>query len=83
MERTGNDNKNVNYLDLNVDIKPNSISVSVYNKIYDFDFPVVSLTFLQSNIPLIVGYNVFYNQMLRIGNTCTTLDTFTLNLVTN
>ena len=83
MERTGNDNKNVNYLDLNVDIKPNSISVSVYNKIYDFDFPVVSLTFLQSNIPLIVGYNVFYNQMLRIGNTCTTLDTFTLTLVTN
>ena len=80
MERSGNDNKNVNYLDLNIDIKHNSISVSVFNKTDDFDFPVVSLTFPQSNIPMIVGYNVFYSQILRFGNTCTNLDTFTLNL---
>ena len=80
MERSGNDNKNVNYLDLNIDIKPNSISVSLYNKKDDFYFPVVSLTFPKSNIPMIVGYNVFYNQILRFGNTCTKLDTFTLNL---
>ena len=63
-----------------MDIKHNSISVSVFNKTDDFDFPVVSLTFPQSNIPMIVGYNVFYNQILRFGNTCTKLDTFTLNL---
>ena len=80
MERSGNDNKNVNYLDLNIDIKHSSISVSVFNKTDDFDFPVVSLTFPQSNIPMIVGYNVFYSQILRFGNTCTNLDTFTLNL---
>ena len=59
MERSGNDNKNVNYLDLNIDIKHSSISVSVFNKTDDFDFPVVSLTFPQSNILMIVGYNVF------------------------
>ena len=44
MERSGNDNKNVNYLDLNIDIKHNSIiSVSVCNKTDDFDFPVLYL----------------------------------------
>ena len=61
MERSGNDNKNVNYLDLNINIKPNSISLSVYNKTDGFDFPLVSLTFSQSNIPMIVRYNVFYS----------------------
>ena len=48
----GNHNENFNYLDLNIDIKSNRISVSAYNKTNVFDFPVVSLTFSQSNIPI-------------------------------
>ena len=80
MERSGSDNKIVNYLDLNVSIKPDGISVSVYNKTDDFNFNVVSLTFPHSNIPIEVGYNVFYGQILRYGNICTDLDTFTFHL---
>ena len=80
MERSGNDNKNVNYLDLNISIEPDNISVSVYNKTDDFNFNVVSLTFPHSGIPEEVGYNVFYSQILRYGNICTSLDQFVFHL---
>ena len=53
--------------DLDIDIKPNNISVSLYSKTYDFDFPVISLTFPQNNISLNGGFNVFYSQILRFG----------------
>ena len=45
MERSGSNNKNVNYLDLNIDITPDRLSVSVYNKTDNLNFHVVSLTF--------------------------------------
>ena len=40
MERSGNDNKNINYLDLNINIDLNGISINVYNKTDDFNFHV-------------------------------------------
>ncbi len=80
MERSGNDNKNVNYLDLNISIQPSKVYVSVYNKTDDYNFSVVSLTFPQSNIPLQVGYNVFYSQVLRYRKICTEFETFVFNL---
>ena len=80
MERSGSNNKNVNYLDLNIDIKPDGLSVSVYNKTDDFNFHVVSLTFPHSNIPMEVGYNVFFSQILRYGNICSNLESFTFHL---
>ena len=80
MERSGNDNKNVNYLDLNITIKSTGISINVYNKTDDFNFHVVSLTYPHSNIPLEVGYNIFYSQILCFGNICTSLENFTYHL---
>ena len=80
MERAGSDNKNVNYLDLNINITPEGLNISIYNKTDDFNFDVVSLTFPHSNIPLEVGYNVFFSQILRYGNVCTSLDIFTFHL---
>ena len=76
MERSGNDNKDVNYLDLNIKIGINGPSISVYNKTDDFDFNVVSLTFPHSNIPLDVGYNIFFSQILRYGNISSNLENF-------
>ena len=70
MERSGSNNKNVNYLDLNICIKESSLEITVYNKTDDFNFDVVSLTFPHSNIPEEVGYNVFYSQVLRYGTIC-------------
>ena len=80
MERAGNNNKNVNYLDLNVSIEVTGISLSVYNKTDDFNFEVVTLTFPHSNIPIEIGYNVFYSQVLRYANICTNLEVFISHL---
>ena len=77
MERAGNNNKHNNYLDLNIDILDEGLAISVYNKTDDFNFHVVSLTFPHSNIPLEVGYNVFFSQILRYGHICTNLNIFT------
>jgi hypothetical protein len=80
MERSGDDNKNINYLDLNINIEQDGLHISVYNKTDDFNFNVVSLTYPHSNIPLDVGYNVFYSQILRFGHIFTELNKFTNHL---
>lgn len=77
MERAGNNNKIINYLDLNINISDKGLEISVYNKTDDFNFHVVSLTFPHGNIPLEIGYNVFFSQILRYGIICTSLDLLT------
>ena len=64
MERSGSNYKNVNYLDLNIEITPDGLSVLVYNKKDNFNFHVVSLAFPHGNIPMEIGYNVFFSQIL-------------------
>ena len=76
MERSGNDNKSINYLDITIDIRASSITTDIYNKVDDFNFPVVMFTFPQSNMPIETGYNVFYGQVLRYSSICSHLDTF-------
>ena len=68
MERSGNDNKNVNYLDVNIQIGDDGVSTRVYNKLDEFNFPIVMFTFPNGNIPVKIGYNVFYSQVLRYSN---------------
>ena len=80
MERAGSNNKEINYLDLNINITTEGLEILVYNEINDFNFHVVSLTFPHSNIPTEVGYNVFFSQVLRYGNICTRFDIFTFHL---
>ena len=60
MERSGNNNKNVNYLDVNILINNNgNLSTKLYNKLDDFNFPVVMFTFPHGNMPVKIGYNIF------------------------
>ena len=77
MERCGSDNKNINYLDVNISIDNNgNASTQLYNKLDDFNFPVVMYTFPHGNMPVSVGYNVFYGQILRYSNIISHLDPF-------
>ena len=80
MERSGEDNRNINYLDLNIKIEEDGPNISTYNKTDDFNFNVVSLTFPQSNIPIEVGHNVFYSQILRYGKICSNVENFLIPL---
>ena len=70
MERSGNDNKFVNYLDIAVNIYSHKVTTKMYNKVDDFNFEVVSFTFPHSNISINIGYNLFYSQHNRYYKIC-------------
>ena len=77
MERSGDNNKDVNYLDINITLDIHGkVTTRLYNKLDDFNFPVVMYTFPNSNMPLSVGYNVFYGQILRYSSIISSLDSF-------
>ena len=77
MERAGNDNKDVNYLDVDLTIDDRgNVRTKLYNKLNGFYFPVVMYNFPQGNMPLSVGYNVFYGQVLRYSNIISDLEHF-------
>ena len=76
MERSGNNNKVINYLDVKISICDSSLSTEIYNKLDDFNFPIIMYTFPQSNMPIEIGYNVFYGQVLRYTVICSHLPSF-------
>ena len=76
MERSGNDNKFVNYLDIAVNIYSHKVTTKMYNKIDDFNFEVVNFTFPHSNISISIGYNLFYSQLIRYYKICSEVQDF-------
>ena len=74
--RSGNNNKNVNYLDTNISIHEGCCKVEVYHKVDEFNFPVVLYTFPSSNMPIRIGYNVFEAQLLRFARISSSLPSF-------
>ena len=76
MERSGDNNKIINYLDITIKITESNISTELYNKVDDFNFPVVMYTFPNSNMPIQIGYNVFYSQLLRYSVICSHVSSF-------
>lgn len=76
LERNGNNDKLVNYLDMTICIDNNGVSTNLYNKVNDFNFQVVTFTFPSSNIPINLGYNIFFGQVLRYSMICTNKQDF-------
>ena len=71
MERSGNNNKVVNYLDLRIEFDgKGGFTTQVYNKLDDFNFPVIQYTFASGNMPHEVGHNVFFGEILRFSEFC-------------
>ena len=76
MERSGNDNKFVNYLDIAVNIYSHKVTTKMYNMVNDFNFEVVSFTFPHSNIFINIGYNLLYSQLIRYYKICSEVQDF-------
>jgi len=72
-ERNGDNNKEVVYLDVKIQISQNSLRTSVYHKVDDFSFSVVQLTFPESMIPLQMALHVFASQVVRYCRICSKL----------
>ena len=68
MERSGNDNRVVNYLDVRLEFDGiGNYTTTVYNKLDDFDFQIIQYTFSSGNMPHEIGHNIFYSEILRFA----------------
>ena len=54
-----------NYLDMNINICNDKFEYELYDKRNDYNFQVISLPNLNSNIPISSAYSVIYSQVLR------------------
>ena len=71
MERSGDNNRVINYLDLNITFDERGTPITkLYNKQDSFNFAVVRYPFPSGNMPRLVGHNVFYGQVLRFTALC-------------
>ena len=75
-ERSGSDDKAVEYLDMNLKINNSGLHTSVFHKVDNFKFPVILLTFPNSLIPYNMGLNVFAGQVIRYARICSNFDDF-------
>ncbi len=73
-ERNGNNNKDIVYLDVHINIQDDCLRTKVYHKVDDFNFNVVLLTFPNSAIPYNLGINVCAGQILRYLRICSHLN---------
>ena len=67
---SGNNDKDVCYIDVRITIGSGEFATEVYNKVDEFSFPVVMFTFPSGNIPIQLGYDVFYGQIQRYAILC-------------
>ena len=70
MEMSGNNDKDVCYLDIMLTIGSDEFVTEVSNKVDEFSFPVAMFTFVTGNIPIQLGYAVFYGQIQRYAKIC-------------
>ena len=76
LERTNLCSQNVTFLDLNISVEDNKFTTQLYDKRNDFDFKVISMPNLKSNVPERRSYDVFYSQLFRLCNANTSLQGF-------
>ena len=69
-------NKEVNYLDLHLEIKNSSIEYRLFDKRDTFGFDIVNFPNLSGNIPTSQSYGVFISQLVRYARCCQKLIDF-------
>ena len=60
----------VNFLDLHLEIKKQTLSHRLFDKRDNFKFPIVNFPNLSGNIPTSQSYNVFTAQLIRYARGC-------------
>ena len=61
----------VSYLDLLLDIdREGRLRTKLYDKRYDFNFPIVNFPFICCNIPAAPAYGVYISQLIRYSRAC-------------
>ena len=69
------------FLDLNTKLIGCNINTSVYNKRYDFGFPIVHFPWLSVDVPRLPSCGIYISQLARFARCCTSvLDFHSQNL---
>ena len=77
-DRSGQDDRMVNYLDVKLSVNEEGLQSSVFHKVEDFNFQVILLTFPHSLIPRQMGGRIFAGLILRYLRICSNIDDFVL-----
>jgi len=67
ISKTNENSTEAVYLDIRFSIENEQFVTSVYHKIDEFNFPVVSLPFLESNVNSHLCYTVVFGQLIRFA----------------
>ena len=79
LKKTTESQTTLSYLDIQIKIIDGKFSTALYDKRDSYNFNIVILPYLSSNIPTKPAYGVYISQLvLHIGRTCTQYSGFTL-----
>ena len=64
------------YLDCYLYIDNEKLTIRLYDRRGDFNFPIINFPFLSSNIPSAPAYGVYVSQLIRYARTCSNYQDF-------
>ena len=76
LEKTNTSNLRMSFLDLDISIKNKRFSTKLYDKRTDFNFSVIPMPNLKSNVPRMQTYGIFYSQLSRLCNSNSCIERF-------
>ena len=76
LERTSRNDHSTAFLDLDITILAGNAQLSLYNKTDDYAFKVIRYPHYNSCVPVNIGINTLYGEILRIYRNCTHYNDF-------
>ena len=64
------------FLDLNLSIVNGYVTTKIYDKRDDFNFNIVTVPFLDGDVPRAISYGVYISQLVRFARTCNDVNDF-------
>ena len=80
LNATNSNNSSSNYLDMSITMCNDKFEYELYDKRNDYDFQVISMPNLKSNIPVTAAYSVIYSQVLRYFKATSNIDKLYVSL---
>ena len=70
LNKANDNNDHCPFLDLDIYIINGKLNTKIYDKRYDFSFPIVNYPFLDGDVPLSPSYGVYISQLVRLARVC-------------
>lgn len=74
--KANTNDKQCQFLDLDITIEDNQVITKIYDKRDDFDFEIVNFPHLDGDVPKRTSYSVYVSQLIRFANACSRVEDF-------